>query len=44
MATEKDAPSELDVSPEEARRQLVRLIVRQDIDEHREIYEDLARE
>ena len=33
-----------DLSPEEARRRLVRLIVRQDMDEHEEIYEQLARE
>lgn len=45
MATKKDAPMAIDdISPEEARRQLVRLIVRQDIDEHDEIYEELARE
>lgn len=44
MATE-DAPSSADdLSPEEARRQLVRLIVRQDIDRHEDIYEELERE
>lgn len=33
-----------ELSPEEARRQLVRLIVRQDMDKHAEIYEELERE
>jgi len=44
MATDHgDAPlSEL--SAEEARRRLVRLMVRQDIDEHEDIYEALERE
>ena len=47
MATDHgDAPlSELsELSAEEARRRLVRLMVRQDIDEHENIYEALERE
>ncbi|WP_424017125.1 hypothetical protein ACOZ4N_14755 [Halorientalis pallida] len=33
-----------DLSPEEARRRLMRLITRQDMDAHEEIYAELARE
>jgi hypothetical protein len=45
MAADDDAmPPVSDLSPEEARRRLMRLIVRQDIDTHEEIYEALERE
>lgn len=45
MATEdKNLDSLDDLSGSEARRQLMRLIARQDIDEHQEIYEALERE
>jgi len=45
MATddESDTPPP-DLSPEEARRRLLRLIVRQDIDAHEDVYDELARE
>jgi len=33
-----------DHSPDEARRQLVRLIVRQDIERHYEVYDELKHE
>lgn len=33
-----------DMSPEEARRYLIRLLGRRDLDEHAEIYEELAYE
>jgi len=33
-----------DMSPEEARRYLIRFLGRQDLDEHEEIYEELAYE
>lgn len=45
MATESDRlriPE--DMSPEEARRYLIRFLGRQDLDEHEEIYEELAHE
>ncbi|WP_433632751.1 hypothetical protein [Halomicrococcus sp. NG-SE-24] len=44
MATDDSPEAAADLSPEEARQQLIRLITRQDIDEHSEIYDDLARE
>lgn len=44
MATEDTSDSTENLSPEEARRHLIRLITRQDMDEHDEIYEELARE
>ena len=45
MATEENERSLVeDLSGEEARRQLMRLIARQDIDEHREIYDELEHE
>lgn len=45
MAAGSDQP-ELpeDMSPEEARRYLIRFLGRQDLDEHEEIYEELAYE
>jgi hypothetical protein len=45
MAAESDQP-ELpdDLSPEEARRYLIRLLGKQDLDEHEDIYEELAHE
>lgn len=33
-----------DMSPEEARRHLICLLRRQDLEEHEEIYDELARE
>ena len=33
-----------DLSPEEARRRLMRLITRQDMDAHEDIYAELAKE
>jgi len=33
-----------EMSPEEARRYLIRFLGQQDLDEHEEIYEELARE
>lgn len=33
-----------DMSPEEARRYLIRFLGRQDLDEHEEIYEELVNE
>lgn len=39
-----DETAPTDYSPEEARRQLVRLIVRQDIERHCEVYDELKRE
>ncbi|WP_336001312.1 hypothetical protein [Halorientalis halophila] len=33
-----------DLSPEEARRRLMRLITRQDMEAHEDIYEELAEE
>jgi len=45
MATEGEQPPTPDeMSAEEARRYLIRLLGRQDLDEHEEIYEELARE
>ena len=45
MAAENEQPEiPEDMSPEEARRYLIRLLGRQDLDEHEEIYEELARE
>jgi hypothetical protein len=45
MASKSDQP-ELpeDLSPEEARRYLIRFLGKQDLDEHEEIYEELAQE
>jgi hypothetical protein len=45
MAAESEQP-ELpeDLSPEEARRYLIRLLGKQDLDEHEDIYEELAHE
>jgi hypothetical protein len=45
MATDEpvDEPPE-EMSPEEAREALIRLITRQEIEEHADIYEELARE
>jgi hypothetical protein len=43
-ADDEPASSISGLSPEEARRRLMRLIVRQDIDAHEEIYEALERE
>jgi hypothetical protein len=45
MATESEVPDiPEDMSPEEARRYLIRFLGRQDLDEHKEIYEELSRE
>jgi len=45
MAAESDGPSlPDDLSPEEARRYLIRFLGKQDLDEHEEIYEELAYE
>ncbi|WP_162833869.1 hypothetical protein [Haladaptatus cibarius] len=45
MATEDTSKTtDADTSAKEARRHLIRLITRQDMDEHDEIYEELARE
>jgi hypothetical protein len=45
MATDSDPPEvPKDMSPEEARRYLIRFLGKQDLDEHAEIYEELARE
>ena len=45
MAAESDAPDlPEDLSPEEARRYLIRFLGKQDLDEHAEIYEELAYE
>ncbi|MGZ0747988.1 hypothetical protein [Haloparvum sp. AD34] len=44
MATENTTTAIEDLTPEEARRRLLRLIARQDVDEHEEIYEDLEHE
>jgi len=45
MATDDTtSPSLADLSPEEARSRLLRLIARQDIDEHEGIYDDLEDE
>jgi len=45
MAAERDESTALDdLSPEEARRYLIRFLGRQDLDEHEDIYEELAHE
>ena len=45
MAPESDGPGLPDeLSPEEAGRCLIRLLGKQDLDEHAEIYEELAYE
>ena len=45
MITEGEQPPIPDeISPEEARRYLIRFLGQQDLDEHEEIYEELARE
>lgn len=45
MATEDTTNTAIeDLTPEEARRRLLRLIARQDMDEHEKIYEDLEHE
>lgn len=45
MASEDTNPTSVEeLTPEEARRRLLRLIARQDMDEHEEIYEALERE
>jgi hypothetical protein len=44
MATENEVPDIPDMSPEEARRYLIRFLGRQDLDEHEEIYKELSRE
>jgi hypothetical protein len=45
MAAEGETPKiPEDMSPEEARRYLIRFLGRQDLDEHEEIYDELARE
>jgi hypothetical protein len=45
MPTDRDHPERLDeLSPEEARQYLIRFLGRQDLDEHEEIYDELATE
>lgn len=45
MAAESDHPEITDeMSPEEARQYLIRFLGRQDLDEHAEIYDELATE
>lgn len=45
MAAGPDQPETPDeMSPEEARKYLIRFLGRQDLDEHEEIYEELATE
>jgi len=45
MATDRDHPERLEeLSAEEARRYLIRFLGRQDLDEHEEIYDELAAE
>ena len=45
MAAESEQPEMLDeMSPEEARQYLIRFLGRQDLDEHDEIYDELATE
>ena len=45
MATGSDQPEIPDeMSPEEARQYLIRFLGRQDLDEHEEIYDELATE
>jgi hypothetical protein len=43
MATDDETSPDA-LAPEEARRQLVRLITRHDIEKHRSLYEELERE
>ena len=42
MNSQESSPNEM--SAEEARRYLIRFLGRQDLNEHEEIYEELARE
>jgi hypothetical protein len=45
MPTDRKHPEQLDeLSPEEARQYLIRFLGRQDLDEHADIYEELATE
>ncbi|MFB6137919.1 MAG: hypothetical protein ABEJ42_06210 [Halobacteriaceae archaeon] len=45
MTTDESTPDvPADLTPAEARRRLISLIVRQDMEEHAEIYRDLERE
>lgn len=45
MAAESEQPAIPDeMSPEEARQYLIRLLGRQDLDEHGDIYDELATE
>ena len=45
MATEQEQPPiPEEMTAEEARRYLIRFLGRQDLDEHEDIYEELARE
>jgi len=45
MPTDRDHPKRLEeLSAEEARRYLIRFLGRQDLDEHEEIYDELATE
>jgi len=45
MAAESEQPNvPNDLSPEEARRYLIRFLGQQDLEEHEEIYEELANE
>lgn len=45
MAAERDqSPTPDELSPEEARQYLIRFLGRQDLDEHEEIYDELATE
>lgn len=45
MAAGSDQPEiPEEMSPEEARQYLIRFLGRQDLDEHKEIYEELATE
>jgi hypothetical protein len=45
MATDGEQPDDpAEMTAEEARRYLVRFLGRQDLDEHAEIYEELAHE
>ena len=45
MAAESEQPEVPDeMSPEEARQYLIRLLGRQDLDEHADIYDELATE
>ncbi|WP_180271797.1 hypothetical protein [Halorubrum persicum] len=45
MPSERDFPERVDeLSPEEARQYLIRFLGRQDLNEHEEIYNELATE